>query len=196
MKASGFTLIELMVALFIFAMLAAAGVALLSFGVRAQAAATERLDRIADERRMSVLLAADFSQAVPRLARDRQGATVRAFTGNDGTSEPLVLGYVRSGWTNPDDQPRASVQRVDVVLDAGRLIRRAYRHPDGSEPATSMLLADRVAALGVRYRDKDGQWRARWDNVRMDAMPIAVELTLTRQREAPLTMAFVVGTGR
>ena len=41
----GFTLVEVMIALMIFGMLAAAGVAILTFSVRAQTATGKRLDR-------------------------------------------------------------------------------------------------------------------------------------------------------
>ena len=90
---SGFTLIEMMVALVIFAMIAAAGVALLSFSIRAQASTAAQLDEVAGLRRSSVLLANDLAQSLPRVARGGDGAVLRAFTGNDGHSDPLVLGY-------------------------------------------------------------------------------------------------------
>ena len=165
---TGFTLIEMMIALFIFALIAGAGVALLSVGVRAQAAATTRLDDVADLRRMSVLLANDLSQIVPRTARSTNGATLRAFTGNDGTSDPLVLGYVRGGRSNLDDAPRANLQRVDIVLDGNRLERRGYAAIDGTADVKTVVLADRVTALAMRYRDAKGVWRARWDNALLD----------------------------
>lgn len=190
---NGFTLIELMVALFIFAMLAAAGVALLSFGVRAQAAATQRLEDTADLRRFSTLMANDLAQALPRIARAPDGQPLRAFTGNDGRSDPLVLGYVRGGWTNPDGAPRAGIQRVDVTLSEGRLTRTAYPMIDGSAAPAGIVLADKVQALAMRYRDRRGEWRTRWDDALLDSLPAAVEMTVTRTGDPPLVLAFVAG---
>ena len=190
---SGFTLIELMVALLIFAMIAAAGVSLLSFGVRAQAAAKTRLDATADVRRMSMLLANDLAQAVPRLSRDANGGQLRAFTGNDGRSDPLVLGYVRNGWTNPDAQSRSSVQRVDITLVAGTLSRQGYATTDGSVAGTGLMLADKVTNLTMRYRDRKGEWHPRWDNVALDSLPVAIEMTVTRSGEPPLTLLWLTG---
>jgi general secretion pathway protein J len=194
-KQAGFTLVEMMVALFIFAMIAAAGVMLLSIGVRTQDAAAARLDDVADVRRMSVLLANDFAQIVPRTARDAQGTTLRAFTGNDASSDPLILGYVRGGRTNVEGRNRASVQRVDVRFEGGRLERRAYAAVDGTADAQPVLLADNVTALAVRYRDDKGNWRARWDDALVASLPRAVELTVTRRGQAPVTMAFMTGSG-
>jgi general secretion pathway protein J len=189
----GFTLIELIVALFIFAMLAAAGVSLLSFGVRAQAAATQRLEDTADLRRFSSLLASDLAQVLPRIARGPDGQPVRAFTGNDGRSDPLVLGYVRGGWTNPDGATRAGIQRVDVTLSDGRLTRAAYPMVDGSVAPAGIVLADRVEQLTMRYRDRRGEWRPRWDNPLLDTLPAAVEMTVKRKGEPALVLAFVTG---
>lgn len=190
---TGFTLVEMMVALFIFALLAAAGVTLLSVGVRAQAAATRELEATGGLRRMSVLLANDFAQIVPRMTRGGDGTTLRAFTGNDGSSNPLVMGYVRGGWANPDGVMRAGVQRVDLVLDHGRLERRGYRDVDGNSPAAAIVLTDNVATVSTRYRDDKGDWRPRWDNALLDSMPAAIELTITRTKQKPVTMAFVAG---
>ncbi len=193
LSSNGFTLVELMVALFIFALLAAAGVALLSFGVRAQAAATQRLEDTADLRRFSTLLAGDIAQTLPRVARAPDGQPLRAFTGNDGQSNPLVLGYVRGGWTNPDGLARAGIQRIDVTLAEGRLTRTAYPMVDGSAAPAGIVLADRVETLTMRYRDRKGEWRPRWDNALLDSLPAAVEMTVKRTGEPPLVLAFVAG---
>ena len=193
MKQDGFTLVEMMVALFIFALIATTGVVLLSVGVRAQAAATARLDDTAALRRMSILLANDLAQIMPRTARASDGAVLRAFTGNDGTSNPLILGYVRGGWSNLENASRAGVQRVDVVLERGRLERRGYAALDGNATATPIVLAEDVTALAMRYRDRKGDWRQRWDDPLISSLPAAVEITLTRGKEPPLTLAFAAG---
>ena len=48
---AGFTLVELIISLFIFGMLAAAGVGLLTYSTQAQAVTAERLEGVAAERR-------------------------------------------------------------------------------------------------------------------------------------------------
>ncbi len=189
----GFTLVEMLVALLIFAMISAAGVMILTIGVRTQDAAAAKLDDVAAVRRMSTLLANDLAQIVPRTARATDGAVLRAFTGNDGQSDPLVLGYVRSGWSNPDGAPRAGLQRVDVTLRDGRLERRGFAALDGSDAATPLLLADNVTGLAMRYRDEKGNWRPRWDNAIVASLPAAVEMTVTRRGAPPLTLAFIAG---
>jgi len=189
----GFTLVEVIVALFIFGLLAASGVALLAFSVRAQAAATARLDDLAGERRLAALLTADFAQAVPRVSRDANGNPVAAFEGTSGASPGLVMAYTRSGWSNPDGAPRSNLQRIDIVLENGRLLRRAYTMLDGSVPGVATVLAANLESVQMRYRDKTS-WRNDWHDTRADALPRAVELTFKRKGQPALLHAFLVGT--
>ncbi len=193
-RENGFTLVEMMVALLIFGMLAAAGVSLLTFSVRAQAAATERLDRVGDDQRFSSLLAADLAQAVPRVTRDGVGANQRAFVGTNGVGAAPVLRYVRSGWSNPDGAPRASIQRVEIALSEGRLERRTYAMADGAGAGPGIVLAENVESLRLRFRDK-GEWKPTWDSPTPIAMPRAVELVIKRRGQPALMMAFMVGSG-
>ncbi len=192
-RQNGFTLVEMMVALFLFSLVAATGVGLLAFSVRAQASAQRLLDRAASERRMAALLTNDLMQALPRIARDTEGKPLRAFEGTDGKQPGLIMTYTRSGRSNPQDLPRPGIERVDIVFADGRLERRGYALADGAAPATTIMLADNLTGVALRYRDRDG-WRARWDPARRDTLPRAVELTLTPRDRPALLSAFLVGT--
>src|SRR5690348_16195565 len=108
---NGFTLVELLVALTIFALLSAAGVTLLSFSVRAQASSDERLERLAEIRRAGALLTSDLAQAAPRISRDETGAVKPALVGGSGQGEALLLSLVRRGWENYDGSARPSLQK-------------------------------------------------------------------------------------
>ena len=92
-----------MVALMIFGMIAAAGVAILSFSIRAQGATAAKLDDGSALARTMSALSADLAQATSRAARDETGTLRPAFVGETGT---LLL--VRGGWTNIDAAPRAT----------------------------------------------------------------------------------------
>jgi general secretion pathway protein J len=173
-------------------MLAAAGVSLLTFSVRAQAAASERLDSVADDQRMASLLASDLAQAVPRVTRDVVGANQRAFSGTNGVEAAPVLRYVRTGWSNPEGAPRPSIQRVEIALDQGQLQRRTYAMSDGATAGEPMVLAQDVETVRLRYRER-GAWTATWDNSDPRALPKAVELIVKRRDKPALMMAFLVG---
>jgi len=192
-REDGFTLVELMVSLVIFSMLSAAGVALLTFSVRAQGAANERLGEVAQLRRVNAILTADLAQAVPRPYRDRSGALQPAFTGNAG-SGTVALGLVRGGWSNPDGLPRASLQRVEYRLAADRLERVAWPYVDGAEPLAPAVLLRGVSSLRLRYRVA-GAWADSWDIAVATALPQAVEVVTDVDRIGSVRQLFLVGTG-
>jgi general secretion pathway protein J len=186
----GFTLIELMIALLIFGMIASAGIGLLNFSVRAQAVTAIRLDDLARERRLSALLAADLAQAVPRVRRDDGGTVKPAFEGGRGL---VLLSYVRSGWSNSTGAARSGLQHVEWRLTQGRLERTAQPYVDGGAAGAPVVMADGVSSASVRFRLK-GEWRSDWTPTDPAAMPRAVELIVSRGGAPAITRRFLVGT--
>ncbi|MGA9580564.1 MAG: type II secretion system minor pseudopilin GspJ [Allosphingosinicella sp.] len=193
-RQEGFTLAELLVSLFIFGLLSAAGVALLSFSVRAQEVAEARLDDLADFRRAGALLAGDLAQAAPRMARDSTGTSRPAFDGLGGEQGGVVLAFVRRGWENLDDTPRASLQRVEYRLEGGRLERRVYPRLDGAEALPATTVVDDVRRIRLRYRDLEGAWRERWDPTKATELPRAVELVMDSEGSGTTRQLFQTGT--
>ena len=102
----GFTLVEVMISLLIFGLLAAAGVALLSFSVRAQGLTGARLEAVSARNRLSSILTADLAQAVVRTTRGEGGEMLPAFAGESGSNGAVLLRVVRGGWSNLDGAPR------------------------------------------------------------------------------------------
>ena len=191
---SGFTLAELLVSLFIFGLLSAAGVGLLSFSVRAQESADARLSDLADFRRAGALLAGDLAQAAPRMPRDQAGTARPAFHGVGGEQGGLALAFVRRGWENLDDTPRASLQRVEYSLVEGRLQRRVYPRLDGAAPLPATTVVDKVRRIRLRYRDREGAWRERWDPAKATELPRAVELVMDAEGSGTTRQLFLTGT--
>lgn len=192
-REAGFTLVELLVALLIFGMLSAAGVALLSFSVRAQEASGERLGELAEIRRAGALLTGDLAQAAPRIARDEGGVPQPAFIGGTGQDNGASLALVRRGWDNFDGAARPSLQKVEYRLVENRLERRAYRFLDGAAAMEPVTMLDGVASLRLRYRDKEGQWRDRWDPTDIADLPRAVEMVVDTAGSGRIRQLFLVG---
>lgn len=191
----GFTLIELLVALMIFAMLAAAGVLLLGNSVSAEAQIKLRLDDMAAVQRASGALAADLGQAVPRISRTEAGTLAPAFWSHrEGESQP-ILQFVRGGWDNLGDLPRPSLQKVEYWVRQGRLERRTFAQVDGAAGDEPAALLTGVGDVALRFRDSSGDWRDEWVPTQPDLMPRAVEMTVTRTGEPPVTLRFLVGPG-
>ncbi|MET0360190.1 MAG: type II secretion system minor pseudopilin GspJ [Sphingobium sp.] len=191
----GFTLIELLVALMIFALLSAAGVALLRGSVSTQGAVREHLDGLADVQLALATLDSDLAQATARISRTQTGTLAPAFFARmPGGAEPM-LQFVRLGWSNPDNAPRSTVQKVEYWWRDGRIERVGYPHVDGAAPSDPAVLLSGVTALALRFRDARGEWRADWTPTQPDILPRLVEMAVTLKGRQPLVMRFLVGPG-
>src|SRR3546814_15082683 len=77
MKAPGFTLVEMLVALLIFAMLSAVGVTVMAYAADNQGVVKARMDRLGELQSARALLKADLAQAAVRRVRGRDGNPAR-----------------------------------------------------------------------------------------------------------------------
>ena len=189
---SGFSLVEMLIALAIFGMLTAAGVTLLNVTARTQATSDRLLADVAEIRRVGSLLTADLAQAAPRLWRDAEGRPQRAFTGG-AEGSPVLLAFVRHGWDNGDG---GTVQRVGYRLREGRLERLSFTNVDGGGAAVAVALLDGVTALRLRYRGDDGAWLDRWAPTDGTRLPQAIELVTISAAQGTVRQLFLVGSGR
>jgi len=181
-RACGFSLIELLVALAVFAALAAAAYGGLSGIARTRGALVERQDRLAAIVRAVSTFERDLRQAVSRPVRiSARGEDVPALAGAGDRIE-----LTRLGFANPRAEPRSNLERVVYATDARKLMRGRYAVLDrapNSTPAITVLL-DNVDALRVRYLGTDGAWRDNWPppsddaNARVTQMPRAVEFRI------------------
>ena len=190
---SGFTLVEMMVALFIFGMIASASVLLLRQSVEAEARSAVRLEEMGDIRRFTAIMAQDTTLMLPRPSRDARGSDRVALMSGDG----LLLGFARQV-PQIDPQPGvSSLQRVEWALAEGRLTRAIAPKADGAETAAPVPILEGIDSARLRFRDKQGVWQTDWRPQRTDELPIAIELTLVQTGNAagPLTLQFLVAGG-
>lgn len=183
-----------MIALGIFGMIAAAGVAILSFSMRAGAATGVRLDGAAAMNRTVSILSADLAQAVDRPARDEAGVVRPAFVGEGGAAAAPMLALVRGGWSNLDGAPRPALQKVAYQVERGALERIAWPEVDGAAPLAPAVLMAGVADVRLRYRIA-GAWSDRWDGSVGTALPQAMEIVIVRRDGTHWRELFLVGNG-
>ncbi|MEG3175013.1 type II secretion system minor pseudopilin GspJ [Sphingomonas sp. RB3P16] len=191
---AGFTLVEVMISLLIFGLLAAAGVALLSFSVRAQTLTAAKLDDVSAMNRVIAILTADLAQADNRTTRGEGGETLPAFTGEADARGLAPLRFVRGGWSNLDGAPRAAAQKVEYGMVDGAFARTAYPMLDGAQPLPPTALLIKVRQITFRYRTK-GAWSDRWTGTPQAPLPDALELRLVRDSGVETRALFLVGTG-
>jgi len=177
---AGFTLVEMLVALLIFALLSAVGVGVMAYAADNQGVVQARMNRLGEFQRARGLLQADLGQAAVRRVRGRDGVAARnAFVGSTTSAmDPAapLLALVRRGWENPDGEPRASLQYVEYRLVDGQLERSARTALDGAPALAPQVLLTGIESAAVAYHYR-GQWSRGWPGG-AGAMPDAVRLEL------------------
>jgi len=198
--ARGFTLLELLVALAVFAIMATAAYSGLRNVLFTRAAVEEQNRRLAAVQLTVFRLEQDIQQAVPRGVRDEYGDPQPALRGGDLLDDALIL--TRAGWDNPLGQSRATLQRVAYRLREGRLWRLHWDVLDRGGPVAprETMLIDQVQEFRARFLDQESKWRNDWpppaDVVADDkppnpnSPPRAVEITLTLEDWGAITRLF------
>lgn len=187
----GFTLVEMLVALVIFGLLASAGTALLVSSVDAQGVVAERLDQSGGLRRVQALAQQDMGAALMRPARTAAG-DVPAFEAQSGTRLfALTRGGVGVGLA---EDPSTTVRRVTWRLDQGGLTRAVAVGSDARTEGQPVLLAREVAGVLLRYRS-EGSWQDAWRPTDTRQLPQAVEIAITYADGRTALLRLPVGPG-
>jgi general secretion pathway protein J len=183
----GFTLLELLVAIAIFAIVGV--MALTGYTQLTQQAeyTQKRLDRIREVQRAVQTIAQDIEQLEPRPIRQPIGDQVNAAL-MAGTAADYKLEFTRAGWSNNAGLPRTTLQRVGYRLVQNQLWRDHWPVLDrtqSSEPVQVKLLTG-VKDIRLRFMTPDRSWSERWPAEQMGSFqqnngrerPAAVEVII------------------
>ena len=194
--ASGFTLVEVLVAMAITALIsvmAYTGLSSALSGAESMRAATTRAHEINQALSM---LSRDLRQVVNRPVVDELGQLSPAFSGGELASDALVL--TRAGWHNSTGAPRSALQRVRWWLEDDQLWRGYFPVLDrtaGTEAVETTVLDDIerfevrfLPALSVLESDRNDvidrrNWQDNWiidfsQPGQLPAPPAAVEVVM------------------
>ncbi len=184
----GFTLLELLIAVAIFALLALATYRMLSSVMQADTATREHEQQLRELVRAMAAFERDVLQVTSRPVRDPFGEARPALLGEDG--DATALEFTRTGWRNPLGAARSRLQRVRWELSGEQWQRRYWNVLDqaqDSQPQVQAVL-DGVTSFKLRYMDRQGQWQPSWppsdgtDSQRLEQLPRALELVLEHRR--------------
>jgi general secretion pathway protein J len=193
-RVSGFTLIEILVAVAIFTLLSALAYGSLSRTILSSEILSDRMTRLQSVQRTIRQLDQDFMQLAPRPVRKDLGDTYSPALQADqlgGTAIELT----RGGWSNPAARPRGSLQRVAYVVEDEQLLRYHWHVLDrtfSNEPVIVTLL-DGIDSLRVRFMLDNGEWSDQWPPQSLGAAPDprqrprAVEVVLSLVNEGEIS---------
>ncbi|MCK8097734.1 type II secretion system minor pseudopilin GspJ [Pseudoalteromonas sp. 1CM17D] len=200
MKQRGFTLIEVLVAMAILAVVIMATHQILDSTTKAKEASDEKIAELNGLQTAFRLMDLDFSQMTQRTVRNEAG---------DAQEQYLLAGryilesqydgiaFVRDGWVNPINLlPRSELQAVGYrVLDDN--LERVYRvyvdQLDNMEPRVQVVLKG-IEELKFEFLDANNEWQEQWQ---IKALPKAVAVTLQQIEAEPIRRVFLVpGQGK
>jgi general secretion pathway protein J len=181
----GFTLLEILVATVILAIMGLMAYRAVSEARVAVANAESHLERLRAVQRTMQLVATDFRTLTRRPVRESIGDGYRAALLRDPNASSLVE-LSRAGWPNGAGTPRGTVQRVVYRLEDGKLYREHWTVLDAtlaSQPVRRELI-DGVERVDIRYMTPGREWITEWpqfgNSTDRDffARPLAVEVTI------------------
>lgn len=196
---TGFTLIEVLVSLAIFALMSVLAYQALGSSMSNAQVLGDRMDRLRLIQQTMQFVGRDLVQAAPRPVRNALTEGSRpALLVSPGSEFALELTH--TGWPNPAGLPRGTMQRSAYRLEDGSLVRlhwNALDVPLSSEPVATVLLED-VESLYFRFSVGDGQWSEQWPPLgtggpsALNLRPTLVEVVLTLPDEGELRRFFEV----
>lgn len=188
----GFTLIEVMVALAIFGVLAALAYGALGQTLSNSDMLTERMDRLQSIQRTMSYLSSEMLQAAPRSVRADLGQYEPALRSSFASDFALELTH--GGWPNSAGVPRSTQQRTAYRIEDDELVRYHWNVLDrtvNNVPVTTVMMTD-VESLTFRFLQVDGEWSDQWPPLNLQttsntiALPRAVAITLVLPDEGEL----------
>ncbi len=158
----GFTLLELLIASVIFAVMALMAYGGLDNVIDNSQASQQALTRLQQVQKSILVLDRDFSQILKRAIRDEYGNTQPYLSAGENIDQ--LVEFSRGGRVNPANLLRSSLLRVAYQFEDEKLIRLQWPQMDRTQEieARKTTLLDNIESVTVRFLDQDGKWQEQW----------------------------------
>lgn len=184
-RVSGFTLLEILIAMAIFTLIGVASTGLLTTVIDSNTLSGDRFAKLQALQRAMIIIERDIQQAIERPVRVEGEPVSAVMRGGLSTeSDGDGLSFVRAGWSNPQFMlPRSTLEFVGYRVEEERLERLSGHYLDnviGYEPRVRALLED-VTGFNVEFflgdtRNKELSWRDEFsENVLPKGIAIEIE---------------------
>jgi prepilin-type N-terminal cleavage/methylation domain-containing protein len=179
----GFTLLELILAMAMTAMLAMSLYASLRTAFRARDSATAMVEPVRDAQMAMDLVGRDLENALPP-----KGILAGAFEGTDGgatVGDTLEFFAIRSGVDDNDPTKNDGICKIDLDVEplpdgTQALVRRTTRNLLSQQQIIPdpEVLCRNVVVFDIQYFAED-VWNTEWDSTQQnDTLPAVVQVTL------------------
>lgn len=189
-QVGGYTLIEVLISVAIFATLSLVAYSALD-GLSKASVATDGFEK--DLARLQLAIVRLDGDIQSLVARPTWGQSA-ADHGGEFFGRASAIGGLRSGWANPTAQPRASVQRFQWQWQNNRLERLYWSslHTDRSDAVQVEVVLEDISAWSMQYLTHSGQWQTQWTPSAQQSLPKAVAYTFDHPRFGEIRRVLVV----
>lgn len=174
----GFTLLEVLVAIFIFAIIGLSANQMLRSIIDTQSRVRAGNETFASISRTLTVIHRDLTQVIPRGIRDGYGEPMGPLVIGQG---PYVLEFTRTGWNNPARHQRSEVQRVAYGVEDDTLYRYFWLvldRAEDSEPRSQILLRN-IEGFSASVVDPEGETADAWPELDSNqVLPPGLEITI------------------
>jgi general secretion pathway protein J len=190
----GFTLLEVLVAMALFALMAAMAYGTLNQTLLSADILSDRMNRLQALQRTVRMLSDDLQQLAPRPVRDELGDNYGPSL-STAFQSGFALELTRGGWNNPMVLPRSTMQRAAYRIEDDALLRYHWNVLDrtlSNEPIVVTLL-EGVESLRFRFFQTNVDYIEQWPPENLSGptngrlRPLAVEFVLTLENEDEIT---------
>lgn len=196
-KQSGFTFIEVIIAIAIFAIVALGANAIFVEIFERSKLVDERSQELESLQRAMLIMERDFLQMQERIPRTQGIENQLVINGGEFEyeSEAYAIGFVRGGWQNPQLRlQRSNLQNVAYRVQENRLERLHTIYVDsviGTEPKVRVLL-EQVSDFKIEVLQTvqdEFEWE---DTVENTTLPAAIAVTITTENFGEIRRIFKV----
>jgi general secretion pathway protein J len=152
----GFTLVEVLVSLFIFSIISIGATTALTQSLKTKEQLASVMDKLSEINIARTIIKNDISAITLRASRDELGDKRPYSLFSDST---VLLSFTRRGLENPGGlEKRGDLERVNYVFEEGSLIRISYEHENpGQMPNTYRLVLlkniEDIKIKGIKYEN-------------------------------------------
>lgn len=183
----GFTLIEILVALMILAIIGVLMVAGLRSAIHSQDTINKKSVRLADIQSAVMVMEREMAQIINRPVYDIDNTLMSPLSVHYAGGK-LNIEFTHAGFVNPSGiENRTTLQRVRYAWDGSSLIRTTWYVLDRVQgsPSDSQTVLTGVNSFGVRFLERNGQFSVPGDTPPMQQsmtqnsmLPLAIEVNI------------------
>lgn len=184
-KEAGFTLIEMLVSLFIFSLISVGTMAAMGSSLDMRDRVNEGMEELTQIQAARAIMRADFERLSLRKRRDILGSFEPYVLTTDGEA---LISFTRLGRENPGGlEPRGDAERVEYYFRDKALIRQSWptANPNVASEPRELILLDNLSSVRLEFLAADliPVTRIAIEPNRREALGVVVQFTIVDEKQ-------------